>query len=84
MKSKRTTHRTTNKNGKGKSRKKAYSKSVCNLDTVEKCTKYMRFFYWLFRLYQLFFGSDSDLLGSTSLFLCLKEVLNALIKKHFN
>ncbi|RFS78097.1 hypothetical protein D0U00_15080 [Leclercia adecarboxylata] len=81
MKSKHTTHRNTNKKGKGKSRKKACSKSVQNLDTVEKCTKYMRFFYWLFRLYQLFFGSDSDSLGSKSLFLYLKEVLNALIKK---
>lgn len=82
MKSKRTSHRSTNNNGKGKSLKKACNKPVQNLDKVEKCTKYMRFFYWLFRLYQLFFGSDIDSLGSRSLFLYLKEVLKALITKH--
>lgn len=84
MKSKRTSHRNTNNNGKGKSRKKACNKPVQDVDKIEKCTKYMRFFYWLFRLYQLFFGSDSDSLGSRSLFLYLKEALKALITKHSN
>lgn len=78
MKSKRTSHRNTNNNGKGKSRKKACNKPVQNVDKIEKCTKYMRFFYWLFRLCQLVFGSDSDFLGSRSLFLYLKEALKAL------
>lgn len=82
MKQKRTSHSSKNNKGKGKTHKKACNKPVQNLDKVEKCTQYMRFFYWLFRLYQLFFGSDIDSLGSRSLFLYLKEVLNALIKKH--
>lgn len=81
MNSKRSIHRNTKKNGKGNSRKNAARYPSQREDMVEKCTKYMRFFYWSFMVVQLLTGSTNNPTGIGSLVLFLKEVLNETFLK---
>lgn len=80
MNSKRSIHRSIKKNGKGHSRKKTVRTSSEKRYLVEKLTIYMRFFYWLYMVAQLFSGSTNEHVGNESLVLFFKEVVSEVFK----
>ncbi len=84
MKSKRSTHRSKKKNGKGHSWKKTGRISSERSWLVEKCTIYMRFFYWSYMVAQIFFGSTNEHVGNESLVLFFKEVVSEVFKIYSN
>lgn len=84
MKSKRAIHRKSKKTGNGKSRNNAAQTPVVKEDTIDKCTKYMRFFYWSYRVVQIFTGNSSDLIGKGLLLLIIKEAFKALFNVDIN
>lgn len=84
MKLKRTIHRKFKKKGKGKACNNAARSPLVKEGMVDKCTKYMRLFYWSYRVIQLITGNGNDLIGKGLLLLLLKEVLKELFKIDMN